>query len=252
MTRVRTRFLLRQGFDTFKKNSPTKPPRILKDMINEVNLTFENLKKSHDKTLKKLDILEKQKADKDQLSILEKSLDKQMAGTIYNDMQMYVDEVMNNFYGRFAFEFKKHKSDVSRLLSSEKFEPLSRSPEPKKPTSDENNLKQNEDEEENYSNPVSPKMAEIKEMQMLLDKKIVDEENSNLNVVESMLSMFLQQYENFEAEIKAFKKAREKEDGHIPTVMNRPKHPYSASAINRKIRTQQQPRGFMKNRSRTK
>ena len=47
-----------------------------------------------------IDNFNSQKASVDELKKLEKSLDKNMAIRIYNDMQMYVDEAMSTFYQR--------------------------------------------------------------------------------------------------------------------------------------------------------
>jgi len=52
--------------------------------------------------------LTKTKAEKEQLLILEKSLDKNRAITMYNDMQMYVDQTMTDYYQRIT-------TDVSLL-----------------------------------------------------------------------------------------------------------------------------------------
>jgi hypothetical protein len=39
--------------------------------------------------------------------------------TLYQDMQMYVDEALNGFFTRFDFEFKKHKKEVKSILDNE-------------------------------------------------------------------------------------------------------------------------------------
>lgn len=93
---------LKASSETYKRvrniESVQKASNALKSMENKMSL-LEN----------KISDLERSKADRESLISLEKSLDKQMATTLYNDMQMYVDETMTKFYQRFDYEFKVHK-----------------------------------------------------------------------------------------------------------------------------------------------
>lgn len=76
---------------------------------NQLDYFDFQIKQLNEKSLdmkKAIDNLNKQKASIQEMQKLERSVDKQMAISLYNDMQLYVDESMNQFYQKFLMDTK--------------------------------------------------------------------------------------------------------------------------------------------------
>lgn len=112
LKKLYNKFHLKVGFEALKKQHSLDNQKTLRENIEHIETTLKTFKDQNASIEFRLNELAKLKVDKDKLEALEKSLDKQRAITLYNDMQMYVDEAMNKFYQRFAYEFKQHKTDV--------------------------------------------------------------------------------------------------------------------------------------------
>lgn len=93
------------GFTELQQHKSNFVSNTVKSKMAHIESQMRAFDNKHKEINQAIEHLNKLKASRQDLDDLERSVDKNRAITLYNDMQLYVDETMNQFYQKLICKF---------------------------------------------------------------------------------------------------------------------------------------------------